>query len=129
MCLDQRRLDRQTRSVCLLVSRVQFHLSGIPPQFAGDRQDALQIHASGRNTEVRSGLFQQTGYAFGAEHDPYLILEDQYPLDERMDEFIALHREHCTPEGRDVLQRLSRLIRMKHRLIHLVHGAADVALP
>lgn len=26
-----------------------------------------------------------------------------------MDEFIALHREHCTPEGRDVLQRLSRL--------------------
>lgn len=68
MCLDQRRLDRQTRSVCLLVSREQFHLSGIPPQLAGDRQDALQIHASGRNTEVRSGLFQQTGYAFGAEH-------------------------------------------------------------
>ena len=114
MSLDQRRLDRQTRPVGLFVSRVQFHLSGIPPQLAWDRQNALQVHAPGGDTEIRPGLFQQTGDSLGAEHDPNLILEDQYPVDERMDEFIALHGEHFAPESRDVLQRLSRLSGVEH---------------
>jgi len=68
MRLDQRRLDRQKRRVRLLIGRVQ------PPQFAGDRQNALQIQFPGRDREVRPGLFLQSGEALRAEKSKFFSI-------------------------------------------------------